>query len=186
MKQFTVTLVALLFLTALAAVPTLIPRSDATPTQPVTTATPPPSVVRDVPIVSVPALPSPAPVVIPAVDPPGLTSGNLRARGSIAEPIIGGRATWYPASGNIAAAGPALRHYLGKHWRGTLVSVCHRSRCLVVRLGDYCGCHGNGGRLIDLSDDAFAQLAPLSRGVIAVSITRTVRVPPPPATDTAP
>jgi rare lipoprotein A (peptidoglycan hydrolase) len=83
----------------------------------------------------------------------------------------------------IAAAGPALRGYLGRHWRGTLVSVCS-GRCVVVRLSDWCLCTGNGGRLIDLSDDAFAQLAPLSRGVIRVSITRAVRVPPPPQTDT--
>lgn len=81
----------------------------------------------------------------------------------------------------IGAAGPALRHYLGRHWRGTLVSLRHGKRYLVVRLTDWCACPR---RLVDLSDDAFRQLAPLSVGVIRVSIDRAVRVPQLPATDT--
>ena len=39
---------------------------------------------------------------------------------------VSGQATWYatgPGAGD-AAAGPALRQALGKHWRGTLVQVC--------------------------------------------------------------
>jgi hypothetical protein len=104
---------------------------------------------------------------------------------TIAPAVIGGRATWYAAHGNIGAAGPALREYLGRHWRGTLVSVCSGGRCVVVRLSDWCDCRGRGfDRLIDLSDDAFVQLAPLPVGVIPVEITRAVRVPRPPATDT--
>lgn len=108
----------------------------------------------------------------------------LAAQGQIAQPLIGGRATWYPATGAVAAAGPALRHYLGRGWRGSLVEVRYRGRGVVVRVSDWCACPR---RLLDLSDDAFRALAPLSRGVIGVSIVRVVRhVPEPPATDTAP
>lgn len=139
------------------------PRATPSP-QPVVTSVQSATVAREWMLASVPA--------------------PLAFHGSVAAPIIGGRATWYPASGMIAAAGPALRHYLGPHWRGTLVSVASGGRVVVVRVSDWCDCRGRGSeRLIDLSDDAFAQLAPLSRGVIRVSIMRTVRVPEPPATD---
>ena len=121
----------------------------------------------------------------PLTDVAGRVVGRAPS-GRIAQPLIGGRATWYPASGMIAAAGPALRHYLGRHWRGTLVDVCSGGRCVVVRVSDWCACRGSGGRLIDLSADAFAQLAPLSRGVIPVEILRAVRLPEPPATDVGP
>lgn len=103
------------------------------------------------------------------------------AKAEIADPVIGGRATWYAASGMIGAAGPALRSYIGPKWRGSLVSICTATeKCLVVRLTDWCACPRG---LIDLSDDAFAQLAPLSKGVIGVTVTRVV-IPNPPATDT--
>jgi rare lipoprotein A (peptidoglycan hydrolase) len=48
---------------------------------------------------------------------------------------------------------------------------------------DWCRCPN--GRLIDLSDDAFRQLAPLSSGIIGVEITRVVHVALPP-TDALP
>lgn len=121
-----------------------------------------------------------------AVKAPAEQPTTENAVGQIAEPVIGGRATWYAASGEIAAAGPALRSYLGRHWRGSLVEVEYRGQHLVVRVSDWCACPRT---LLDLSDDAFAQLAPLSRGVINVTIGRVVRghrVPEPPATDTAP
>jgi hypothetical protein len=105
----------------------------------------------------------------------------------IGSALVGGRATWYNANGNIAAAGPALRGYLGRNWRGALVSVCAPSsgRCVVVKVSDWCLCTGGGGRLLDLSDDAFSKLAPLSKGVLNVEVTRVVyRHVAPPATDT--
>lgn len=50
------------------------------------------------------------------------------------------------------------------------VSVCNRSGdCVTVRVVSFCGC---GERVIDLSPYAFRQLAPLSRGVIPVTVTR--------------
>lgn len=140
------------------------------------------------------ATPSPEPVVTASPSPVASRDSTaqaasrsepaLAAKGEIAQPIIGGHATWYAADGQIAAAGPLLREYIGRNWRGALVQVNSGGRSVVVRLSDWCACR-HGRRLIDLSDDAFSQLAPLSRGVIDVSITRVVhRVPDPPPTDT--
>lgn len=89
-----------------------------------------------------------------------------------------GRATWFPAGGMIAAAGPDLRAALGPGWRGSLVEVSAGGRAVVVRLTDWCGCPR---ALIDLSSDAFVRLAPVSRGVIRVTV-RPIEIVPP-ATD---
>ena len=102
------------------------------------------------------------------------------ALGSVA---IGGNATWYKYHEGQAAAGPALRDALGPDWRGQTVTVC-ADRCVVVRLTDWCWCP-KGRRVIDLDDDDFAKLAPLSRGVIAVTIEYGGKAIPLPATDTA-
>lgn len=124
-------------------------------------------------------LPSPAtdtrvaPVrVIPDRKPSGITT---RPTG---KPVVprgngtAGRASWYGASGMIAAAGPALRARLGKGWRGQVVTVCAGERCIRVRLADWCQCYRGEGRerLIDLSDDAFRRLAPLSRGLVRIRV----------------
>lgn len=109
--------------------------------------------------------PEPAGRAIPQAE--GATrvqSGNLR-----------GRASWYAADGMIAAAGPALRRFLGAHWRGSWIRVCSGS-CVTVRVSDWCACPR---AIIDLSDDAFRQLAPLPTGVVRVTVSRIV----PPATD---
>jgi len=83
-----------------------------------------------------------------------------------------GYATWYAASGMIAAAGPALRRELGKGWRGERVRVTAGGRSVWVTLADWCACGPRHGRptLLDLSDDAFRRLAPLSRGVLRVTV----------------
>lgn len=82
-----------------------------------------------------------------------------------------GVASWYPARGMIAAAGPGLRHGA---WRGSSVVVSYGERSVTVRLADWCACPG---RLIDLSDDAFAQLAPLGRGLLEVSVAPAPELP---------
>lgn len=87
--------------------------------------------------------------------------------------LLRGTASWYPAGATDAAAGPALREMLGRGWRGTTVRVCAApgGSCVVVRLTDWCGCLVDGReRLIDLPVDAFAQLAPLSRGLVRVTV----------------
>jgi hypothetical protein len=83
-----------------------------------------------------------------------------------------GRATWYAYVPGGAAAGPALRKWLGKGWRGTKVTVCHGAgNCVRVTLSDWCLC-SKGNRIIDLDVRAFASLVPTSRGITSVTVTR--------------
>ena len=92
---------------------------------------------------------------------------------------ISGVATWFRSPSGVSAAGPALRSALGPGWRGTSVRVCHADRCIVTVLGDTMA----ADRLIDLHAPLFARLAPLSRGVLRVTLTV---IPGPPATATEP
>lgn len=121
-------------------------------------------------------VPEPAPIAPEAT---GIEQGDVApaapertpaSRVRSTERPLRGRASWYAAAGAVAAAGPALRRRLGRHWRGTWVGVC-AWRCIRVSLVDWCLCRVHGSeRLIDLSDDAFGQLAPLHRGLIQVRI----------------
>jgi hypothetical protein len=89
---------------------------------------------------------------------------------------VTGTATWYRApSIRDAAAGPGLR--VG-HWRGSTVTVC-ALECITVRLTDWCACPHH---LIDLDSRAFRRLAPLSVGVVRVTIL-VGGLPIAPATD---
>jgi hypothetical protein len=69
----------------------------------------------------------------------------------------------------VSAAGPALRAALGGSWRGVRVTVCAVGRCAVTVLGDFCQCYGS--RAIDLDRAIFAAIAPLSQGIVKVSVT---------------
>lgn len=93
-------------------------------------------------------------------------------------PGMVGTASWYRADGLIAAAGPGLRH---GQWRGSHVIVSANGRSVTVELADWCACPH--GRLIDLGDDAFARLAPLSRGLVRVTIAGVGPAPTLPPTD---
>ena len=90
---------------------------------------------------------------------------------------VRGTATWfcktgvsvctsgYPG-GLYAAAGSELR--IG-NWRGRYVRVCTSSRCVTVKLIDWCAC--GGARIIDLYSDAFQRLGSLSQGGLQVTVT---------------
>jgi hypothetical protein len=129
-----------------------------------------------------------AAIMVPAPVPPPVALAQLatgtqpapdgRPVTAIPSPGLSGRASWYRAPAGTAAAGPALRRALGD-WRGSRVQVC-ASRCVVVSLTDWCQCYRGEDRerLIDLSDDAFARLAPLSRGLVRVTV-EVVDVTPP-------
>jgi hypothetical protein len=82
---------------------------------------------------------------------------------------ISGWATWYRWHPGEAAAGPGLRAFLGANWRYQSVTVC-AGVCVRVRLTDWCACPG--GRVVDLDSRSFARLAPLSQGIVSVSVTR--------------
>jgi hypothetical protein len=87
--------------------------------------------------------------------------------------VTAGVAVWYRYRSGHAAAGPRLRAALGSGWRGTRVRVCSAGRCVSVVLSDWCACGGSkSNRLIDLDSGSFARLAPLSRGVIPVTVSR--------------
>jgi rare lipoprotein A (peptidoglycan hydrolase) len=97
-------------------------------------------------------------------------AGLIFAPRTEAAKVRTGLATWYDdGPGLYAAAGPGLR--IGD-WRGRRVSVCSDGQCVTVQLTDWCACGDRHGQptLLDLSADAFRRLAPLSRGVIAVSV----------------
>lgn len=94
---------------------------------------------------------------------------------------IGGWATWYDApSAQDAAAGPTLREWLGRDWRGQWVRVSLDGRSVTVRLTDWCACGDRHGQatVIDLDDRAFARLAPLSTGVAVVTVAALPDAPP--------
>jgi len=104
--------------------------------------------------------------------------GQVTARSSGAS--LAGIATWFCLAGRspctrgypdglYAAAGPALRAWLGADWRGQQVTVTADGRSVVVTLVDWCRC--GGGRIIDLYAAAFRTLAPLSRGVLRVTLS---------------
>ncbi len=95
-----------------------------------------------------------------------------------------GEASWYCRAGTsachhaypdrpgkldyYAAAGPRVRRMFGGDWRGRTVIVSAGGRSVVVRLVDFCQCDH---RVIDLYADAFERLAPLSQGVVNVTIS---------------
>ena len=82
-----------------------------------------------------------------------------------------GKAKYYATgrNGMYAAAGPPLRKALGPKWRGKRIYVCYDNKCIRVTLNDYCGCNTTEISAIDLSDEAFAALAPKSRGELRAS-----------------
>jgi hypothetical protein len=83
---------------------------------------------------------------------------------------ITGTASWFATGPDClcAAAGPALRAFLGPEWRGTRVRVCAVAACVSVVINDFCRCPT---AMVDLSDEAFRLLAPLSVGVLRVRVS---------------
>jgi rare lipoprotein A (peptidoglycan hydrolase) len=120
------------------------------------------------------ARPSAPPMPVAAVS--GQQPPSARARAA----SMAGIASWYrdptPPRTTLYAAVP------GWHFgdRPYVVRVSAGRRSVLVLVQD-CLC-GRIDRLIDLSATAFARLAPLSRGVLRVTVQR-LREPRPPATD---
>lgn len=103
---------------------------------------------------------------------------------------IDGTATWYCGNGSpctrgygpsdlVAAIDPTTG--IGK---GAVVTVSHAGRSVTVRIVDVCLCRDR--RVIDLTSGAFKRLAPLSVGVIDVTLSTAGPSVTPPATDVTP
>lgn len=91
--------------------------------------------------------------------------------------VSGGLASWYDDGSGLYAAVPSWR-FGDTPYR---VRVTGNGRSVVVTVRDFCGCPGD--RIIDLSADAFARLAPLSRGLLPVTVSDAGPGPTPPQTD---
>jgi hypothetical protein len=119
-------------------------------------------------------LPTPTEAAPPRVQP--AARAQTEARPEEAPPSLTGSASRYAYVKGGAAAGPQLRRWLGKDWRGTTVTVCavESKACTKVKLTDSCQCYRDEKRerIIDLDDRSFAKLAALWRGVIKVTVTR--------------
>jgi hypothetical protein len=104
------------------------------------------------------SVPSGAMLATPATDGPPSPASRIRIRTGIA--------SWYRDGAGLYAAVPGWR------WgdRPYRVSVCarHSDACVTVTVRDFCGCPDR--RLIDLSAEAFRRLAPLSLGLVRVSV----------------
>lgn len=111
---------------------------------------------------------------------PGRAAPSVRVRG---------KATWYCGAGSRCPRGHAPGELVAAidrkdtPWdKGDVVTVTYRGRSVTVRIVDVCACKGS--RVIDLSAAAFRALAPLSRGVITVTVTGARTTPTLPPTDT--
>lgn len=93
---------------------------------------------------------------------------------AIAGPLWSGTATWYCSSSSTCTHGYGPNDLVGAIDRslgiakGELVVVRFRHRSVTVRIVDVCAC--GGARLIDLTSGAFQRLAPLSYGVLPVTL----------------
>ena len=119
---------------------------------------------RDIPTREEPA-PSPSLRAVPRLAAERAVSSQAGA------PTVTGIASWYAYIPGGAAAGPALRTALGPGWRGMSVAVCRMDGGAMayarVTLSDFMV----RDRLVDLDSRSFAALAPLSQGIVKVSVT---------------
>lgn len=99
----------------------------------------------------------------------------LIALGSVGTPLQAGLATWYQDGPGLYGSVESWR-YGDSPYPAT---VCHAGSCVTVTVRGYCACGDRAGKqtVIDLSPEAFARLAPLSRGVIDVTLEVGIRLP---------
>lgn len=114
-----------------------------------------------------PETPARASVVPGGTLAPATTAGVSGTASWFCKPPTSKCTKGYPASCQCAAAGPALR--VG-NWRRSFVYVAAGARSIRVQLVDVCQCFGS--RVIDLYAGSFAFLAPLSQGLVKVTVDR--------------
>lgn len=113
--------------------------------------------------------------------PVGLSGSSVAPDASVPAPtgevgtaLVGGWATWYDDGPGMYAAVP--------WYTGTPVTVrvcADGSRCLLLRTRDFCACGPRHGipTVADLSREAFSYLAPLSDGIVKVTLEWPVDLP---------
>ena len=79
--------------------------------------------------------------------------------------IASGLASWWSIGPGLYVALPGYRDGTTVH-----VKVCRGSACITAPVWTQCGCPG--GRIVDLSADLFRRFAPLSLGLIVVTLER--------------
>lgn len=127
----------------------------------------------------------------PRPDAAVVTGGGVGSPLRVTAGTLHGWAKVDPGQGRgHAAAGPALRRWLGGGWRGTTVTVWRGHAHVTVVLSDFCRCNTNPASvgLIDMDEDDFRALTGRGPGKAWVRITVGGRSPSPtlPPTDTAP
>jgi hypothetical protein len=104
-------------------------------------------------------------------------SGAPAPEGDVGSALIGGKATWCAPTpthcqswggGALVGAVPSFSYGDEPY----LAEVCSGGACVTVTVVSYCACGDRGGEptVIDLSPAAFSRLAPLSAGVIDVTM----------------
>jgi hypothetical protein len=132
----------------------------------------------------------------PATSDGGTTTalgGAPALEGGIGSVLIGGKATWCAPTPTHCQSwgGDALLGAMPSFDFGDepfVATVCHDGSCVDVTVVSYCACGDRNGvpTVIDLSPTAFTRLAPLSRGVIDVTVELAAPGVTLPPTDTAP
>lgn len=122
--------------------------------------------------------PSPSPAVVNVTTSEGDPSPTTSTPGTKNRT---GWATWYDDGAGYYGAVRSWRYGDDPY----AVQVCLAARpatCTHVVIRDYCACGSRHGEatVIDLSPSAFRELAPLSRGVIRVTVTGPIPIPLPP------
>ena len=89
----------------------------------------------------------------------------------IGSALYTGRASWYGARGDVAAV-PWWRFGMDPVWASVCTFGDGSARCVSVLISDFCQCYvgTDRERVVDLSRNAFAQLADPSVGVIRVQM----------------
>jgi rare lipoprotein A (peptidoglycan hydrolase) len=129
----------------------VVPETEAASPQPAATGIGPTTTAAPLPV-------TPAPREARSVE-QGPASNSI-ANGPLPVPANAGLASWYDAAPRTTAS----RDYP----RGTRLQVCRGAACVLVTVADF-GPELWTGRSLDLSADSFAELAPLSRGVVDVT-----------------
>lgn len=103
----------------------------------------------------------------------------ILALSAVGTPVqaVKGYATWYDTCRFCAAASGELQDAMGSDWKGRYVTVSSGGHSVLVRLDTGCACGPRHGvpTVIDLDDRAFQRLAPLSQGIVDVTVSWETR-----------